>query len=100
MQQETHLARLVRCTAIALTRLSQWTGTTTANAGAIHHAQAAIRFPALLMRKQLLGSLAPQCPIGLESKVLPREAAGDPAQAHLTHRLRNEIRESSEKAQE
>ena len=45
MQQETHLARLVRCTAIPLTLLAQWTGTTTANAGAIHHSQAAIRFP-------------------------------------------------------
>jgi hypothetical protein len=62
------LARLGRRTAIPLTLLAQWTRTTTANAGAIHHAQAAISFSAVLMRQQLLGSRAPQRAIGLESK--------------------------------
>src|SRR5437868_2137029 len=83
MQQHTDLARLCRRTAIPLTLLAQRTGTTTVNAGNIHHAQAAIGFSALLMREQLLGSLATQRPIGLESKVLPREAASFPGQAHL-----------------
>ena len=83
MQQDADLARLGRRTAMPLTLLAQGTGTTTANAGAIHHAQAAIGFSALLMREQLLGSLAPQRPIGLESKVLAREATSFPGQAYL-----------------
>ncbi len=83
MQQHTDLARLCRRTAIPLTLLAQRTGTTTANAGAIHHAQAAIGFSALLMREQLLVSGATQRPIGLESKVLAGEAARFPGQAHL-----------------
>ena len=70
MQQPTSLARLCRRTAIPLTLLAQRTGTTTVNAGAIHHAQAAIGFSAVFMREQLLGSLATQRPIGLESKGL------------------------------
>ena len=53
------------------------------NAGAIHHAQAAIGFSAAFMREQLLVSGATQRPIGLESKVLPREAASFPGQAYL-----------------
>ena len=83
MQQHTDLTRLCRRTAIPLTLLAQGTGTTTAHAGAIHHAQAAIGFSALLMREQLLVSGATQRPIGLESKVLPREATSFPGQAHL-----------------
>src|SRR2546430_190903 len=56
MQQHTDLARLCRRTAIPLTLLAQRTGTTTVNAGAIHHAQAAIGFSTVFMREQLLGS--------------------------------------------
>jgi len=74
MEEDTDLARLCCSSAIPLALLAQWTGTTTANAGSIHHAQAPIGFSALFMRDQLLGSLATQRPIGLESKVLSREA--------------------------
>ena len=70
MQQHAHLARLRRRAAIPLTLLAQRTGTATANAGAIHHAQATIGFSAVFMWEQLLLSRATQRPIGLESKVL------------------------------
>src|SRR5579884_1755574 len=83
MQQHTDLARLCRRTAIPLTLLAQRTGTTTVNAGTIHHTQAAIGFSALLMRAQLLIGGATQCPIWLERKVLAREATRFPGQAHL-----------------
>src|SRR5436305_9671757 len=83
MQQHADLARLCRRTAIPLTLLAQRTGTATANAGAIDHAQAAVGFSALLMREQLLGSGATQRPIGLESKVLPEQAVGFPGRAYL-----------------
>ena len=78
MQQHAHLAWLCRRTAIPLTLLAQGTGTTTANAGAIHHAQTAIGFSALLMREQLLVGGATQRPIGSENKVLAREPPSFP----------------------
>jgi hypothetical protein len=78
MQQHAHLARLGRCAAIPLTLLAQRTGTTTANAGAIHDAQAAIGFSALLVRDQLLVSGTAQRPIRLEYKILACEAASFP----------------------
>ena len=83
MQQHAHLARLLSCAPLPLALLTQRTGTTTADAGTIHDAQAAIGFSALFMREKLLVSRATQCPIGLESKVLAREAASFPGQAHL-----------------
>jgi len=42
MQQHAHLAWLRGSGAILLTLLTQWTGAATADAGPIHHAQAAI----------------------------------------------------------
>jgi hypothetical protein len=75
MQQHADLAWFCCGVALPLTLLTQRTGTTTANAGSIHHAQAAIDFSALFMRDQLLVSGTPLCPIGLESKVLTRKAA-------------------------
>ena len=83
MQEHTHLARLRSGAAIPLTLLAQRTGTTTADAGSIHDAQAAIGFSALLMRDQCLVSGATQHPVRLESKVVAREAASFPGQAHL-----------------
>ena len=83
MQQHTDLARLLGGAALPLALLAQWTGTTTAHAGSVHHAQAAIGFSALLMREQLLVSGTAQRPIGLQSKVLTREAASFPGQAHV-----------------
>jgi hypothetical protein len=59
MQEYADLARLCSGAAIPLAPLTQRTGTTTANAGSIHHAQASIGFSALLMRDQFLISGAP-----------------------------------------
>jgi hypothetical protein len=83
MQQHAHLARLSCRAAIPLTLLAQLAGTTAADAGAIHHAQAAIGFAALLMREQGLVSRTAQRPIGLEGKVLTGEAARFPGQTYL-----------------
>lgn len=69
MQEETHLARLVRFAAIPLALLAQWASTTTVNAGSIDHAQAAIFFSAVFMREQCLVGRAPKRAIRLESKV-------------------------------
>ena len=71
MQQHTDLARFGRRRAIPLTLLAQGTGTTTADAGRIDHAQTPIGFLAPFVdRKGLLGWTA-QRPVGLEGKVLP-----------------------------
>ncbi len=83
MQQHAHLARLRRRAAIPLTLLAQPTGTTTADAGAIHHAQAPVGFSARLLREQGLVSRTAQRPIRLESKVLTGEAARFPGQTYL-----------------
>ncbi len=83
MEEYTDLARLCCGSAIPLALLAQWTGTTTANAGSIHDAQASIGFSALFVRDQLLIIWATQRPIGLESKILAGEAACFPEHAHL-----------------
>ncbi|GHO80468.1 hypothetical protein KSD_82390 [Ktedonobacter sp. SOSP1-85] len=83
MQKYTYLARLRSSAAIPLTLLAQRAGTTTANAGSIHHTQASIGFSTLLMRVKLLVGRTPQCAIGLERKVLAGETARFPGQAHL-----------------
>jgi hypothetical protein len=83
MQQHADLARLRGFAALPLTLLAQWTRTTTADAGSIHDAQAPISFSALLVWGQLLGSRAPKRSIGLESKVLAREATGLPYRTHF-----------------
>ena len=83
MQEHADLTWLCCGVAIPLTLLAQPTGTTTADAGAIHHSQAPIGFSALLMREQGLVSRTAQRPIGLESKVLTREATRFPGRAHL-----------------
>ena len=54
MQQDTNLARLRCSAAIPLTLLTQRTGAATANAGGIHHTQAAIGFSAPLLGRQRL----------------------------------------------
>ena len=70
MQKHTHLAGLRGSAAIPLTLLAQGTGTTTAHAGGIDHAQTPISFLApLVCRKGLIGWTA-QRPVGLEGKVL------------------------------
>jgi hypothetical protein len=74
MQQDAHLARLVRVVALPLTLLAERAGTTTANAGRIHHAQTAIGFSALLLSSQRASRWTPERPIGLERKVGSSEA--------------------------
>ncbi len=78
MQQDADLARLARFAAIPLALLAQRTGTTTANARSIHHAQAPIGFSTPLMSRERLACWVPQCSIRLESKILAREATGLP----------------------
>jgi hypothetical protein len=51
MQEHTDLTRLFGGAALPLALLAQRTGTTTVDAGAIHHTQAAIGFSTLLMRQ-------------------------------------------------
>jgi hypothetical protein len=83
MEQPAFLAWLRGCAALPLALLPKRTGTTTANAGSIHDAQAPVSFSALLVRGEFLGSLAPQRSIGLESKVLAADSARFPGQAHV-----------------
>jgi hypothetical protein len=78
MEQDTHLARLCCRAATPLARLSQRTGTTTADAGSVHDTQSSIGFSALFMRDQLLISRAAHSPIWLENKVFTRVAPGFP----------------------
>ena len=56
MQKHTHLAGLGGRTAIPLTLLAQRAGTTTANAGRIHHAQASISLSAVDHASQRLAA--------------------------------------------
>ena len=82
MEQHTDLAWLCSGVALPLTLLAQRTRSATANAGSIHHAQAAVGFSTVLMREQHLVSRTAQRPIGLQRKVLAGEAARFPKQAH------------------
>ncbi len=83
MRQDTDLARFRGGAAIPLALLTQRTGAATANAGGIHHTQAAIGFPAPLLDNKLLPCGTAPRPIRLERKVLTREAVRFPGQAHL-----------------
>ncbi len=83
MQQHADLAWLLGGATLPLARHTPRTGTTTADAGSIHHAQASIGFSALFMWDQLLGSLAAQRPIRLEDEVLAADSVSFPGQAHL-----------------
>src|SRR6266699_4397169 len=74
MQQHTDLARFCRRSAIPLTLLTQRTGTTTADAGRIHHAQTAIGFWTPFLGVKRLSCWTAESSIRLERKVLAREA--------------------------
>ena len=78
MQQQAHLAGLRGVAALPLALLAQWTGAATEDAGSIHDAQAPVSFAALLMRGQFLVCWTPKRSIGLECKVLAREATSLP----------------------
>ena len=54
-----------------------------ANTGSIHNAQAPVGFSAVFMGDEFLGSLAPQCPIRLKSKISAADVTCFPGQAHL-----------------
>ena len=69
--------------ALPLTLLPQRAGAATADAGRIDHAQAPIGFSASLVRHERLAGGTTERAIGLEGKVLTREAALFPGQAHL-----------------
>src|SRR6266487_3496564 len=96
MQEHTHLARLGGSAAIPLTLFAQGTGTTTADAGRIDHAQTPIGFPAPLVRHKRLPGGTTERSIQLEGKVLPREATLFPGQGHFCRPipLRGRRRES------
>jgi hypothetical protein len=63
-----HLERMEQHTHLAL--LAQEAGTTPANAGTIHNAQAPVSFSAGFMRCQLLVGRTAEGAIGLEGKIL------------------------------
>ena len=71
MQEYAHLAGLRGSAAIPLTLLAQETGTTTADAGGIDHAQTPIGFLAPFVCRKFLVGWTAQRPVGLEGKVLP-----------------------------
>src|SRR6266566_5252789 len=78
MQQQTDPTWLCRLRAVPLTLLAQGTYTTVCNPGGVEHPQRAIVLGALLGRVQRLACWTTQCPVGLEGKVLSREAASFP----------------------
>src|SRR5260370_25039938 len=75
LQQDTDLARLGRGVALPLTLLTQRTRAATANAGRIHHTQAAINFSTPLLGNKLLPGWTAQRPVGLARKILTRKAS-------------------------
>ncbi len=69
VQENAHLARFVRGVPIPLTLLSFRTRTATADAGSVHHAQAAIDFSTLLLHTKLLPGWTMECPIWLDREI-------------------------------
>ena len=76
MEEDADLARFARFVTLPLTRLSQRTGTATAHAGPIHHAQTPIGFSALLLDTKLLVCGTAQCAVWLEREIVARKAHG------------------------
>ncbi len=69
MQEDADLARLFGGTPIPLALLAQRAGTTTANAGCIHHAEAAIGLSTMLLGSERVPCRAPKRSVSLERKV-------------------------------
>ena len=69
MEQDAHLARLARFAPLPLALLAQRAGAAIANAGRIHHAQAAIGLSTSLLEVKRLPCWAPKRPVRLERKV-------------------------------
>src|SRR5215472_990419 len=78
MQQQTHSSGLCRLVAMPLALLTQGTDPTVSDPGGVEDPQGAIILGALLGWVQRLACWAAECPIGLEGKVLSREAASFP----------------------
>ena len=78
MQEHADLARLFGGVTIPLALLAQRAGTTIANTGGIHHAQAAISLSTMLLGHKRLPCWTAQHPVGLERKVGSGEATGFP----------------------
>jgi hypothetical protein len=78
MQQQTDPTRLCRLSSVPLTLRAQGADTTVSNPGSVEYSQRAIVLGALLSRVQRLVCRTPQCPVGLEGKVLSRKAASFP----------------------
>ena len=74
MQKHTDLARLFGGAPIPLALLTQLTGTTIANAGGIHQPQAPISLLPPLLEGERAACWTAQSPIGLERKIVSREA--------------------------
>ena len=88
MQQHTNLARLGRRAAMPLTLLAaSGQGRQLRMLAPYTTRKLPSARSSVLMRQQLLGSRATQCPIALVSKVLSREAARFPGQAHLSRSI-------------
>lgn len=83
LQEQADLARLRGVAAQPLALLPFRTGTTTADAGSLHDAQAPVNFSVVFMRGQFLIYRAPKRSIGLESKILTREATGLPCRPYF-----------------
>lgn len=83
MEQHADLARLLRGLPLPLTLLAERTGPTTADAGSIRHAQAAIGFSALLLDTKLLLGWTPKRPVWLECEIAARETTRFPSRAYL-----------------
>ncbi len=69
VQENAYLARFARGVPIPLTLLSFRTRATTADAGSVHHAQAAIGFSALLLDTKLLVGWTMECPVWLDREI-------------------------------
>jgi hypothetical protein len=78
MQQQTHPAGFYRLWAVPLTLLAQPAASTVYDPSGVEYPQRAIGLGALLGRVQRLACWTTERPIGLESKVLSREAASFP----------------------
>ena len=74
MQQQTDPTRLCRLLSVPLTLGAQGADTTVSDPGGVEYSQRAIVLGALLSRVQRLVCRTPQCPVGLEGKVLSRRS--------------------------
>jgi hypothetical protein len=87
MRQHAHLAWLPGSAALPLALLTQLTGTTTANAGSIHQPQAPISLLPPFLERECVACRTAQRSIGLERKILSREATRFPGRGRGRWRI-------------